>query len=185
MKSNINLCVLPECYLDTNLLETLVPPDRIGSTRGYNHKHSCNKVVDDMLGRLQDDFAVGIVDKDRRPLERTAQFVNLDERHGLRLCKDPNKNHYLIFHPPIEQWLLDEAKQVGIALDADPYWLPTTLKGLLQETKHEHSKHDKRFKCLFRDLKAADAPGINLLAKWLEHLKSNPYKTDINTLQNL
>lgn len=25
-------CIIPECYIDTNLIETLVPP-----SRGYNH----------------------------------------------------------------------------------------------------------------------------------------------------
>lgn len=74
MKSNINLCIMPECYVDTNLIETIVPPERIGSTCGYNHKRSCNKVIDEMLGKLKDDFAVGIVDIDKRLLARTANF---------------------------------------------------------------------------------------------------------------
>jgi len=190
MKSNINLCVMPECYLDTNLVETIVPPVRIGSTCGYNHKRSCNKVVDEMMSKLKDDFALGIVDSDKRPLSRTTEFELISEKqltgkHYLKLYKHRQKPHYLIFHPPIEQWILDEAKQVGIPLDNVAYNLPTTLKGLLGETKNEHSKKDRRFQNLFLDLKKDNAIGINLMAKWIEHLKSNPYNADRTTLQNL
>lgn len=185
MKSNINLCVMPECYLDTNLVETIVPPTRIGSTCGYNHQLSCNKVINEMLGKLKDDFALGIVDKDKRPLSRTSEFLLLTEKHELKLYKHPQKNHYLIFHPPIEQWILNEAEQISIALNDDRYGLPTTLKGLIGESKSEFSKHDVRFNCLFRDLKKHNAIGINLLANWIEYLKSNPYSADSATLQNL
>jgi hypothetical protein len=176
---------MPECYLDTNLVETIAPPERIGSTRGYNHKRSCNKVVDEMMGKLKDDFALGIVDKDKRPLSRTVGFKLIAEKQNLKLFKHPEKNHYLIFHPPIEKWILDEAQNVGIALDDTRYNLPTTLKDLIDETKNEFSKNDPRFKCLFRDLINHNALGINLLARWVEHLKSNPYNAEIAILQNL
>jgi hypothetical protein len=176
---------MPECYLDTNLVETIVPPERIGSTRGYNHKRSCNKVVDEMLGKLKDDFALGIVDQDKRELARTTDFKLLTEKQGLKLYKHQHKPHYLIFHPPIEQWILNQAQQVGIALDDSRYNLPITLKGLITESKNEFSKHDARFSGLFRDLKTQNASGINLLAKWIEHLKANPYNADKTLLQNL
>ena len=134
--------------------------------------------------KLKDDFALGIVDKDKRPLSRTAEFALLTEKQGLKLYKHQQKHHYLIFHPPIEQWILNEAHHVGIALSDDRYRLPITLKGLIDE-KNEFSKHDPRFTCLFRDLKTQNAIGINLLAKWVEYLKANPYNADKTTLQNL
>lgn len=182
---------MPECYIDTNLIETIVPPERIGSTCGYNHKRSCNKVVDEMLGKLKDDFAIGIVDRDKRPLSRTSEFKplikeQLTDKQNLELHKHSEKNHYLIFHPPIEQWLLDEAKNVGISLSN--YDLPTTLNGLINETKNEFSKKDPKFKCLFRELIKQNAIGINLLAKWvryLKYLKEHPNDFNINELKNL
>lgn len=185
MKSNINFCVMPECYIDTNLLETIVPPERIGSTCGYNHKRSCNKVIDEMLGKLNDNFAVGIVDKDKNPLARTSGFElktekQLSEKQFLQLYKHRQKHHYLIFHPPIEQWLLDEAQRANISLDT--YHLPTTLKGLINETKNEFSKKDPKFKPLFRDLKE-NATGIKLLAKWIQYLKTHPYDANTSELQ--
>lgn len=32
------LYIIPECYVDTNLIETLVP-----TAKGYNHQKGCNK----------------------------------------------------------------------------------------------------------------------------------------------
>lgn len=174
---------MPECYIDTNLIETIAPPERIGSAHGYNHKHSCNKVVDEMIGKLKDNFAVGIVDQDRRPLSRTSEFKLVVKKQNLKLYKHKDKNHYLIFHPPIEQWILDESCAVGISLES--YNLPTTLKGLIDETKNEFSKKDPKFKLLFRDLQKHNALGINLLANWTRYLKEHPYNADKLELINL
>ena len=186
MKFNINICVIPECYIDTNLIETLVPPDRIGNTCGYNHQLGCNKVVDEMMGKLKDGFAVGILDNDKRKLSRTSEFILLTEKQRLKLYKHPEKNHYLIFHPPIEQWIIDIANDVSISLDAPEYDLPTALKELIYETKvNVKSKNDQRFKRLFRDLQKQNALGINLLANWIRYLKDHPYSADKHELINL
>ena len=40
MKHFIDNLVLPECYIDTNLIETLVPPQRM-----YNHQKGCPSVA--------------------------------------------------------------------------------------------------------------------------------------------
>ncbi|EGW20796.1 hypothetical protein [Methylobacter tundripaludum] len=185
MSFNINYRIIPECYIDTNLVETITPPERFGSTRGYNHQRSCNKVIGVMKDKLNDDFSVGILDYDKRPLSHTYKFVLLTEKHCLKLYKHSEKNHYLIFHPPIEQWILDEAKRVGISLDDPAYDLPITLKELMDETKHEYSKNDQRFKRLFRALIKQDAIGINLLANWTRYLKEHPYNADKHELINL
>lgn len=179
MKCNINLCILPECYLDTNLIETIVPPEKIGGTCGYNHQRSCNKVVDEMMGKLKDAFALGIVDQDKRPLSRTSEFELVSEKHRLRLYKHKEKNHYLIFHPLLEKWIVDEAKQIGFILDNE------ILEKLRNDTKIKLSKNNQEFKRLFRDLQNQNAPGINLLANWTRYLKKHPYDADKLELINL
>ncbi len=182
MIKNINYHIIPECYLDTNLVETIVPPQKFKGSQGYNHQHNCNDVVKLIRTRLNDNFAVGIVDRDKRKLEHTNDYELLVSKNNLELHIRPNRNHYLIFHEPIEKWILNEAQQVNISLDT--YDLPTTLEELVN-MKGEISKNDPRFKKLFRDLKSHNASGINLLAKWIEHLKANPYNADKTTLQNL
>lgn len=41
------LYIISECYVDTNLLETLVP-----TSKGYNHQKGCNNVVKTMQTKL-------------------------------------------------------------------------------------------------------------------------------------
>ncbi|TAL52576.1 MAG: hypothetical protein EPN89_02065 [Methylovulum sp.] len=183
MIRNINYHIIPECYLDTNLVETIVPPQGFKGSDGYNHQHTCNDVVKLIRTKLNDNFAVGIVDRDKRKLEHTDEFKLLVSKQNLELYVHPDKNHYLIFHKPIEKWLIEEAGQCGMSLAT--HNLPTTLKELTRISKRESSKTDQRFKNLFRDLKTQNASGINLLAKWIEHLKANPYNADKTTLQNL
>jgi len=186
MIRNINRHVIPECYLDTSLVETLVPPDEIGRLRVYNHQFGFPAVTKEMKEEFADNFAVGIVDQDKIPVKYLAEFKEpLVNKLGLKLFKHPQKNHYFIVHPPLERWLLDEAKQVDIALDNAEYGLPTTLNELTKESKQQFSQKDPRFKRLFRDLKKANAKGIMQMARWLTHLKTHPYNADINTLQNL
>jgi hypothetical protein len=186
MIRNINRHVIPECYLDTSLVETIVPPDEIGRIRVYNHQFGFPSVVKEMKEEFADNFAVGIVDQDKVPVKYLFEFKEpLVIKLGLQLFKHPHKNHYFIVHPPLERWLIDEARQVGIALDDAAYNLPTTLNELTKASKQEFSKKDPRFKRLFRDLKKANAAGIMLLSHWLAHLKANPYNANINTLRNL
>ena len=61
MIRNINYHIIPECYLDTNLVETIVPPQKFKGSEGYNHQHTCNDVVKLIRTKLNDNFAVGIV----------------------------------------------------------------------------------------------------------------------------
>ena len=56
-----DLYFVPECYVDTNLVESLLETD------GVNHQKGCNTVVNTMKGKvLNDGFSVGIIDSDKR-----------------------------------------------------------------------------------------------------------------------
>lgn len=58
MNEDFSTHIIPECYIDTNLVETLVP-----TKKGYNHQTGCNKVVGLMqnMKQLKDGFALGII----------------------------------------------------------------------------------------------------------------------------
>lgn len=60
MKQKMLLNVLPECYVDTNMIEYLLDA-------GVNHQHSCSKVVGQLNTAFSDRFAIGIIDKDKHP----------------------------------------------------------------------------------------------------------------------
>lgn len=183
MIKNINYHIIPECYLDTNLVETLVPPQKMKGSNGYNHQHSCNKVIGIMMGGLKDNFALGVVDKDKRKLEHTDSFQLVSTKYNLELYHEPNTHHYLIFHLPLEQWIFNQASELNISLEA--YNLPNTLKELTKLSKRESIKTDWRFKKLFKDLQENNAQGIKLLFKWTDYLIKHNYKADKTILINI
>jgi hypothetical protein len=170
--------IIPECYLDTNLMETLVIP-----AKSYNHQKGCHTVAKVMQEKFGDSFALGILDHDKNKVFYLDKFAQIAEQHGVTLFKHPEKHHYLILHPPIESWLIKQAEETNLAL-AD-YELPTDLRSLRKITKVASSKNDHRFKRLFRDLKNQNADGIGVLKKWAAYLKEHPRNADINILQNL
>jgi hypothetical protein len=181
---------MPECNLDTNLVETLVPPEIIDNICGYNHQFGYGDIINKMkLETMQNKFALGILDIDKNVSYREFQLFiekSLPSQSFLRLYKHQRNNHYLICHTPIEQWLLNEAKNVNISLAN--HELPTTLKRYIDENGNMiyglrdikgTSKHDSRFKGLFNELIENNSVGIKLLAEWISYLKQH-YDADID-----
>ena len=83
------LYIIPECYVDTNLIETLVP-----TAKGYNHQKGCNNVVKVMKEKLSDKFAVGIVDKDKRQVSYVNEFEEIGHTDSLFL-QTPGQGSFL------------------------------------------------------------------------------------------
>jgi hypothetical protein len=171
--------IIPECYLDTMLTECLVQPNN--PKNGYNHQKGCSTVTKEMCGRFADDFAVGILDDDKKPTPYLKEMELKVDKSGLKLYKYPDKNHYLVLHPPIEKWILDETSAANI--DLATYELPSERKALQMQTKTATSKLDQRFKPLFKALK--DRETFNRLANWLSYLKQHPYTASIEHLKTL
>jgi hypothetical protein len=169
--------ILPECFLDTNLMETLHP-----TKIGYNHQKCCTSVTKAMQSKkLIDDFAVGILDKDKKHPPYLNEFELVISRHNIELYKHPKKHHYLILHPVIEKWLIDECQKINLSLSE--YQLSNNIDELKRQSKPATSKNDNRFKSLFKDLKKNNAAGITQLFEWTNYLINNPYKADINLLK--
>ncbi len=169
--------IIIECFVDTCLIETLV-----ATVTGYNHQKGCNNVTKQMQERLSDEFALGIVDKDKRELEYLNMFTEVKRFNDtLFLHKHKTKSHYIIqIAPAVEKFILDSANICKITLDN--YGLPSTLDSLKTESKNIDSKKDTRFKKLFCDLKQQGSENICKLAQWVEQLKANPYSPNLDLL---
>lgn len=116
--------VIPECFADTALIESLVPPDR-----GYNHQMGCSKVAQKMQNNLKDDFAIGIIDKDKRSIKYLDEFGLITNEKNLFLYKHPNRHHYIIqIYPAIELFILESCSEVDI--DLSDYGLEHDLEEL-------------------------------------------------------
>ena len=81
--------IIPECFADTLLIETLVP-----TKRGYNHQRSCFKVESTMKGL--NSFDVGIIDKDKKQIRYLDKFKIIDEVAGDLICGDILRNKFII-----------------------------------------------------------------------------------------
>jgi hypothetical protein len=173
MDSNI----IAECYVDTLLIETIVPP-----VRGYNHQHSCTKVLSTMKNKLSDEFAVGIIDDDKSVPKDLLVFSFVKKyNNALALYKHQSKPHYVIkIIPAVEKFIFNTAQQCNVSL-AD-YNLPTDLKKFTAITKHVISKNNPDLKKLLHVLIQNDADNFRKLSQWLKHLTQNPYNPQMDVI---
>jgi hypothetical protein len=175
----VDLCIIPECYVDTNLIETLVPPQN-----GYNHQKGCGTVSNRMKGKLADDFAVGIIDKDKKDLDYLKEFDEVIQYGKLHLFKHHSRHHYIIqISPAIERFIIDNAVLCKLSLSG--YNLPEGLAELKRITKSVDSKKDLRFKKLFKDVLNGGSDEFRILANWIIYLKEYTYHVNIDELKKI
>lgn len=174
--------IIPECYVDTKLVKILYPPQ----SKRYNHQKGCNTVTKEMQETFADDFALGIVDKDKRILDYSKEFSMVFQTEQLELLKHQTKNHYLIFiRTAMEKWLMENLAEIGGSLS--DFGLPNDLKKFAYITKtsksEQHDPYSKNLDQLFKALKEKKAKNVLILAYWIEYLKNNPYQADLEVLK--
>ena len=55
-----NECIVPECYIDSCLIEVLLNADR----SHVNHQKGNGKVAREMKIKFANDFCIGVIDED-------------------------------------------------------------------------------------------------------------------------
>ena len=86
-----DLSVIPECYVDTNLISSL-----LGGI-GVNHQKGCTRVTGVMEKQLADRFAVGVIDADKVPPGYLVRFRKMAGLQHLSVYKGDERPHY--YHP--------------------------------------------------------------------------------------
>lgn len=148
--------VIPECFIDTNLIEFLL-------NAKVNHQHCCNNVVK-ALNNKKDEFAIGIIDNDKRAVAYIKDCEKIRETKRLNFFKHRERNQYLItISPAADRFILNIAEEQGV--DISNFELSINFKEFLKETKTETSNKDQRFKKLFKEIK--NHKEISLLQKVL------------------
>lgn len=171
MKRKI-LNVMPECYVDTNLIEYLL--DGV-----VNHQHCCSKVVGQLNNTFADKFAIGIIDKDKVELGYIQACDEIAKTGHLTLLKHKSRHQYLItISPAVDKFVLDSAKEQGV--DTEKYNLPSTLKEFTKLSKSVTSNTDERFKNLFAAINGNSE--FRALKMALKYLLDKQYNTDISEL---
>lgn len=159
--------IFPECFVDTNILKTLLQVD------GVNHQYGCSRVMAGMeTGRFADNFAVGIIDDDKRKTYNYQDFEELCRSGHLVLLKHKSKHHYLILVcKAAEDFLLTCAHELGVNMAE--YDLPDTLEGLKDVTKSIESDKEPRVKRLVNALRGASE--MARLERTVSYLHSKQY----------
>lgn len=183
MSFDVYKCFLPECNLDTLLVEVLLQ-----KSFAVNHQKGNSSIPKKMDRKaLINSFAVGIIDEDKIKLRELDKFKEIKRltKKGLKLFEqnDIDTHHYFIqICPAIEKWILNESTKGEIDLADEKYKLPNTLKGLVN-LKGASQRNDQRFKMLFLDMLANEkCDEIITLKKWILFLKENNYNSNTDLL---
>lgn len=171
-----DLYFIPECYVDTALVESVLKTD------GVNHQKGCFTVSEVMEKKFVDSFAVGVVDYDKRRPAYLNGFVEIASSTHLVLVKHKAKPHYVFFvKPAMDGFVLSCVEELGIKMDI--FGLPSDLKAFTRETKTTTTRNDKRFTALFHHLR--DAREIRILSSVLNYLKDKKYAATEDDLRQL
>lgn len=160
--------IIPECYIDTNLVETLV------CYGGCNHQKGCNQVAKIMQEKYADRFAVGIIDADKRQPSYLNEFNQIASSSHLDLLRHRVRPHYIIRVQPAADGFILACVQTS-QLDMAEYGLSPVLKEFTSQTKNVMSNKDLRFKQLFKALKTTRE--FLLLQSLLEYFVNNTYNS--------
>ncbi len=170
---------VPECYFDTVLVKTIL------RTKHINHQKGCPNVIKEITEnkQLRDDFAVGIIDKDKRELdyirdECEEQIVT----KNLILLKHKEEQHYFIqLAPAIEVWLLAVADEGGINIS--DFGFSRDLNMLRKNTKSMFAGENENLKKMCKRMVSSNSETMNTLSQWLNYLFEHNRNADINILK--
>lgn len=169
---------IPECFLDTNLVEVLLDKPNCA-----NHQKGNSTIAVLMKTKLAKNFVVALIDDDKRKLKYLDEFEKVERlwRPGLKLYSHPVRKHYFIqLSPAIERWILMECEKGGITLSS--YDLPAGI-GELKDLKNISQRKDARFNMLFREMLQNEAcDEISEMRRWLVFFRDNNYNTNIDSL---
>lgn len=168
--------IVPECYIDTNLVEFLL------NSKGVNHQKGCNLVAKQMKEtNLKDIFSVGVIDNDKRQHSYVKEFEIVASTSHIELMKHKTRPHYLFrISPAMDQFILDCASEVSVNLQE--YGLPDDIKSFTQITKDVKAKQDIRFKNLFRAI--LPAKEMSIFHSVINYLNTHKYQCEEETIKN-
>lgn len=168
--------IIPECYIDTNLVETLV------CHAGCNHQKGCNQVVKVMQEKFADRFAVGIIDADKRQPSYINEFQEVVSSEHLKLYRHKSRFHFIILvYPAADGFILHCTQEANV--DMAEYGLSPVLKEFTSETKNVMSNKDIRFKRLFKSIE--NAHEMRILKALLSHLADKTYYASDDEIKSI
>jgi hypothetical protein len=164
----------PECYFDTVLVKHILRVKRV------NHQKTCDKVT--LALNKIDDFAVGIIDRDKKVVKYLAECTLEIERKNLLLWKHKSKQHFIIqLAPALERWILQVIEEGNV--DVEDLGIPMNLDKLKDFTKYQTVSEDQNMHRLCDRLINSSSYTITTLTLWLRYLLVHNRKADIEEMK--
>lgn len=168
------LNVFPECYVDTNLVGFILG--------GYvKHKSSCNEVVKAV--NKSDDFAIGIIDADKRQATMDPGFheyvlsqkVDGIRRHIRFFIHDDGKRFLFTVYKAMDSFIFNAA--LSQKANMNPFGNPSRVEDFLKYTKKVQAETDSELRRLFGEI--MDYPELMNFRNTLKYLIAYTYKVDV------
>ena len=165
--------IFPECNVDTNLVGYILG--------GYaKHKSCCNEVVKAVNG--SDDFAVGIIDADKRLATMDDGFVKYvqnpeDKSYNMHITMfvhQDGKRYMFTIKPAMDKFIADAVSDMGIDLRSVGY--PSTFEAFKKETKRVQACNDPKLRQLFQLI--SEHPELKRFKNTLKYLMSKQYESE-------
>jgi len=163
--------IYPECYVDTNLIGYIIG--------GHpKHKSTCNEVVKAVNNT--DEFAVGIIDADKRQatldsgFEEYVQGERIDgrDRHLSMYIHTDGKRFMFTVKPAMDKFIMHAASAEGINLEE--YGFPSDFDEFRKSTKRIQAGNDPKLRNLFAAI--AGYPELERLRNTLKYLVQKQYQ---------
>lgn len=149
--------IIPECNIDTNLVETLLKMINLENSNYddyiVQHSHGIGEVTRTMqtAKSLKDGFAIGIVDDDPKVPNYKKEFQEVAQSPHLRLLKHPEKEHYLLVVSKAMESLINASAREQ-KINPSDYGFPENTKDYKKTTKEDSSRTNPNYKNLFKKL---------------------------------
>ena len=170
--------VFPECNVDTNFVCHL-----LGGA--VMHKSTCNEVTKAV--NCSDQFAVGIIDADKRQATLDAGFTEYIQgqkadgktKHVTMYIHKDSKRFMFTVKPAMDKFILDVAKEQKVNMSAAGY--ANTIEGFKKEVKRITAENDPKLRRLFDLIK--DNPELKCFRNTLKYLMTALYETDVEVVK--
>lgn len=167
------LDIIPECYVDTNLVGFLLGED-------VNHQYGCNQVANTMLKEKNSDrFFLGIVDDDKTKHSYLKDFCPVAKSDHLELMKHPERPHYFMLIKKAAEDLIDSAAR-ELQFDFSSIGLKNGVEGLKKTTKDCHADVNPELRKAFAAL--LQAREIKIFRNVLKYLNEKKYGADMDVI---
>lgn len=135
-----------------------------------------------MEKKFANEFAVGIIDNDKRQPSYVKQFTSIRKTAHIELLKHTDRPHYIIrVSPAIERFLLDIASSETL----HKFGLPSQLKELTGFTKSLPDEIAKKIERLTKVLCSNEKSEMSTLKRILEYLDQHKYQVCLKTLETI